>query len=110
MPFIWNDPTFWDRFKAESRYEKYFYITVILFIAGAYFILEEHIPFLHKAVFAFSLALSLYTLAGLIFKLPNSKIPDYYSPSVQTLFRLLFFLISVLIVFYLWIMWIAKYY
>jgi len=110
MPFIWNDPTYWDRSKKAWKHEKYFFIALLLGFIVASFIMKDEIPFAQKVLFSFSIILTVDAVLILIFQLPLAKIPDYYPSFLQILLRLINVLIGLFAVYYFWTTMIAQYY
>lgn len=100
MPFIWNDKTYWKRYKESAKIQAKTLLpmTIISFILWKIFLNEEIHEF---AIFFLSLFSggTIYAFMG-IFKLyPNPGIPDTYSPFAQRLMYIVMFIVSCTILY-----------
>ena len=103
MPFIWNDKTYWERVKKSSKYDRiYFYPPLILSFIGWFLYLSDKVVFINILLISFVTALSIFTFISLVLQLPNFKIPEYYHPYAQTIMRLIQFLISLIVTYFIW--------
>jgi len=80
MPFIWNDKTYWKRYK-ESRKSELKILLPLLIISFIlwYVFLNDTISIFLIAIVSFFFAGSIYAFMSIFKEFPNSDIPDTYS-------------------------------
>ena len=82
MPFIWNDKTYWKRFKASGKSElKILLPLIIISFILYYLLLKDSVAIMLIAILSFFFGGSIYTFLSIFKEFPNSDIPDTYSSS-----------------------------
>ena len=110
MPFIWNDPTFWDRLKSERKYRRFFLLIISLFMVATNLLLSDEIFWQRKTMFGFLLAITIWSIIQLLFKLPNAQIPDTYHPATQIAMRVFFVFLGTAVSLIFWLKMIVPLY
>ena len=105
MPWIWNDPTYWDRVKASKKQDRLRIILFVVNFVGWYIYLNKITTLIAIILIAIVSAATLYSLINIFLKFPHHKIPDTYPAWAQTLMRISFFVVGFLV-----LLWLLQYY
>jgi len=107
MPFIWKDPTYWERVSESSkRYLKVFVPLNILLFLLMYLFVGDRVSLLHQALFVILIGNVLFEASALMFGWRSPNIPDSYHPVVRIGMTIAQLFITLLVLFYLWVHWI----
>jgi multisubunit Na+/H+ antiporter MnhE subunit len=100
MPFIWNDKTYWDRYKQSTKIQLIFFTPLIVISLILWFLFTD-LGVIKTFILAFFTALTIFTFLDIFLKFPNDGIPDNYHKSIQMLFRIVYFVASSIFLFVL---------
>jgi len=97
MPWIWNDKTYWKRFKENSKLQLKLLLpmTIISFFLWNSFIDIKDVKLIPLILVSVSSAGIVYTFISIFKEFPNERIPDTYSPFARKMLYIGNFLIAV---------------
>ena len=84
MSFIWEDSTYWERYKKSAKVQVKILIPILISNLLFWFILCYKSSFLDILLISFISGIWVFSLINIFFQFPNAKIPDYYSKTAQT--------------------------
>ena len=105
MPWIWNDPTYWERVKKSRRQDRFIVILFLVNFVAWYMYVHKITTLIAVILIAIVSTATFYSLIDIFFKFPHHKIPDTYPEWAQNLMRIGFFVIGFFI-----LLWILQYY
>ncbi len=95
MPFIWNDETYWDRWKSSN---KIFFKVTIPAVVGCFMIISifmyDTLSWLEIFIISVPIVFLIETFVDIFLQLPHPKIPDTYPKWAQTVIYIVFFLVA----------------
>ena len=97
MRFIWNDKTFFERLKNETKIIIKIFIPIFIlnFILWLLFLFHE-VNLLNLIILSFLSAGTIFTFINIFFQFPSANIPDSYSKWGKTFMYIAhFFLVSI---------------
>lgn len=94
MPFIWNDETYWERYKKSGKVQAKVFLPMLILSVFIWSMLETNLVFSDLLFISFMSAVWFFSLINIYFQFPNAKIPDYYSKEAQTLMYIILFLVT----------------
>lgn len=97
MAFIWNDKTFWDRYKKGFKVFKLFIPIFIVCVISIYFSYALEVKKLF--LFSFVCALTIVTFIDIFIETPNPGIPDTYSSWSKKLMYVSYFFLSLIVTY-----------
>lgn len=97
MPLITNDKTFWKRLKGEIKVSLplFIFLWFVNLLIWLEFIWIK-VSLLHLGLLSFASALCIFTFLDIFVQLPNTKIPDTYSPVAKRSMYIIQFLVACL--------------
>ena len=99
MPFIWNDKTYWKRYKENAKIQAKIVLPafIVSFILWKIF-LNSNVPLIPILFVSLHSAITFYAFIGIFYLFPNPSIPDTYSKSAQRImFIIMFFVFCILL-------------
>ena len=81
MPFIWNDKTYWKRYKESTKIQAKVFLPIFIvsFILWKIY-LEDATKLIPIILVSFLSAGTVYTFISIFLQFPNERIPNIYSP------------------------------
>lgn len=103
MGFIWNDKTFWKRYKEGSKIEfKILYPLWIISFLIWFYLFKNEIEWKYLSGLALLSGLSIFTFIDIFKQYPHPNIPDTYSSFSKTFMYIGHFLITFIGFLYLY--------
>ena len=99
MPFIWNDKTYWERYKKSFSIFKLF-IPIYILSASIVFILFE-VKINEIFLLALVSSLSIITFIDIFMQTLSPGIPDSYSKWGSNIMYIMYFLVSTSVALYI---------
>jgi uncharacterized membrane protein YfcA len=100
MPFIWNDKTYWKRYKVNAKIQVRIVLPafIVSFLLWRLF-LDDSISLISIIFVSFLSAGTFYTFLGIFLLFTNPAIPDTYSKVGKRVMFIIMFLVSSIVLY-----------
>ena len=102
MPFIWNDDSYWERYKKSTKIFIKIIVPISIINILFWYIWTNGVLFSNIILLGMVSGAWFFTLINIYFQFPNAKIPDYYPKWVQTLMYIIHFLVASFVFYFIY--------